>query len=105
MTEGFRILTVPGLTRRSIVETKFEVLKHLSAGPLKPSHMMYRARLSWTATQSVITDLLRNQLIEEYVDQEGGKRYRITETGFRILDYLQKADNEMAARASANNRK
>lgn len=66
------------------METYCDIVKAIGAGAEKPTHIMYRANLSWTVMQGYIKDLETQGLI---VSQEvDGKRlYKLTEKGFLLL--------------------
>ncbi len=74
--------------RRSKLETSVDVLRVIAEGAVKPTHIMYRANLSWTAMQYYLTSLMARGLVTLNGD-EGRKNYQLTERGYTLLqDYL-----------------
>ena len=45
------------LNRRSRMETLCDIVKAIGAGAEKPTHIMYKANLSWTVMQGYIKEL------------------------------------------------
>ena len=83
--------------RRSPMEMVCDILKVVSAGPTKPTHILYKANMSWKVLSSYLDFLTSNGMIDKE-DQEGGKRstYRLTSKGTKILrlyDGLREALN------------
>ena len=70
--------------RRSRIETFFDLLYVIGSGTEKPTHIMYKANLSWTIMHLYIDSMIRKGLL--LVDEtEGKKRYRLSEKGGRIM--------------------
>jgi predicted transcriptional regulator len=74
----------PQLNRRSRMETYCDILRAIGAGAQKPTHIMYKANLSWTVMQTYIKALESQNLITT-VDEDGRKVYRLTEKGYQLL--------------------
>jgi len=72
------------LNRRSKMETYCDIVKAIGAGAEKPTHIMYRANLSWTVMQGYIKDL-ENQGLVVSQDSDGKRLYKLTEKGFMLL--------------------
>jgi predicted transcriptional regulator len=72
------------LNRRSRMETYCDILRAIGAGAQKPTHIMYKANLSWTVMQTYIKALESQNLITT-VDEDGRKVYRLTEKGYQLL--------------------
>ncbi|MGA2874855.1 MAG: archaellum operon transcriptional activator EarA family protein [Nitrososphaerales archaeon] len=70
--------------RRSRIETFFDVLCTIGSGIEKPTHIMYKANLSWTVMQLYTDSLIRKGLVL-FEESEGKKRYRLTEKGRQIM--------------------
>lgn len=70
--------------RRSRIETFFDVLCTIGSGIEKPTHIMYKANLSWTVMQ-LYTDSLIGKGLVLFEESEGKKRYRLTEKGRQIM--------------------
>ena len=72
------------LNRRSKMETYCDIVKAIGAGAEKPTHIMYRANLSWTVMQGYIKDLESQGLIVSH-ESDGKRLYKLTEKGFMLL--------------------
>jgi predicted transcriptional regulator len=73
------------LNRRSRMETFCDILRAIGGGAEKPTHIMYKANLSWTVMQSYIKSLEAQGLVISN-DVEGKKMYRLSEKGFQVLN-------------------
>lgn len=73
--------------RRSPMEMICDILKVVSEGPTKPTHILYKANMSWKVLSSYLDFLTHNSMLEKQEDQDGGKRstYRLTVKGRKIL--------------------
>ena len=70
--------------RRSRLETYCDILREIGAGNEKPTHIMYKANLSWKVMQVYMKSLETQGLI--LVTLDGGKRqYHLSEKGFKLL--------------------
>lgn len=80
---------LPGETlaqaRRSPMEMVCDILGVLSDGPTKPTHILYKANMSWKVLAEYLEYLLGRGMVER--EEQGGKRstYRLTERGKSIL--------------------
>jgi predicted transcriptional regulator len=84
---GFgNLVDVSGQARRSPMEMVCDVLKVISSGPTKPTHILYKANMSWKVLSSYLDFLMLGGMIEKE-DADGGKRsvYNLTIKGRRIL--------------------
>ena len=74
-----------GQVRRSPMEMVCDILGVVSEGPTKPTHILYRANMSWRVLSSYLDFLLKRGLIEK--EDQGGKRsvYTLTSKGRSIL--------------------
>jgi predicted transcriptional regulator len=72
------------LNRRSKMETYCDIVKAIGAGAEKPTHIMYRANLSWTVMQGYIKDLEAQGLVVSQ-ESDGKRLYKLTEKGFLLL--------------------
>jgi predicted transcriptional regulator len=72
--------------RRSPIEMVCDVLGVLSDGPKRPTHILYKANMSWRVLSSYLDYLIDKGMVEK--DNDEGKRmvYRLTEKGRSILD-------------------
>jgi predicted transcriptional regulator len=72
------------VNRRSRLETYCDILRAIGAGAEKPTHIMYKANLSWTVMQSYTKALEGRGLVVSTV-ADGKKLYHLTEKGFQLL--------------------
>ncbi len=72
--------------RRSPMEMVCDILKVVSVGPTKPTHILYKANMSWKVLSSYLEYLTTSGMLDKS-DQEGGKRsiYTLTGKGRKIL--------------------
>ena len=68
------------------MEMVCDILKVVSVGPTKPTHILYKANMSWKVLSSYLDFLTSSEMLERE-DQEGGKRstYQLTQKGRKIL--------------------
>ena len=66
------------------METYFEIIEVIGAGTQKPTHIMYKANLSWTVMQDYIRNLKSRGIVES-AGAEGKKGYHLTPRGFELL--------------------
>ncbi len=68
------------------MEMVCDILKVVSVGPTKPTHILYKANMSWKVLSSYLDFLTSNGMIDKE-GQEGGKRsiYTLTTKGRRVL--------------------
>lgn len=71
--------------RRSPMEMVCDILGVVSEGPTKPTHILYKANMSWKVLSSYLEYLLKRGLIQK--EDQGGKRstYILTKKGSAIL--------------------
>lgn len=66
--------------RRSRLEMRMDVLSVLEHKKIGPTHIMYKANLSWTATDDILQKFLkRNMVIKE--TGKNGSYYSIADKG------------------------
>jgi predicted transcriptional regulator len=72
--------------RRSPMEMICDILKVVSGGPTKPTHILYKANMSWKVLSSYLDYLTSSGMLDKE-DVEGGKRstYTLTVKGKRVL--------------------
>ena len=73
------------VSRRSRMETFCDILKAIGAGAEKPTHIMYKANLSWTVMQSYIRSLEAQGLVIPTME-DGKKLYHLSDKGFQLLN-------------------
>lgn len=93
--------------RRSKLEMYIDILKVLARhGPLKLTHIMYKANVNCSVLKEYLDFLIANNLVEEKT--VGKKRivYAITERGSTVLKYFRELRSVLPiieeARAGAN---
>jgi predicted transcriptional regulator len=72
--------------RRSRMETFCDILSAIGQGAQRPTHVMYRANLSWTVLQQYLSVLIQRDLVK--CDDDGGagaRLYSLTHRGFQVL--------------------
>ena len=72
------------VNRRSKMETYCDILRAIGGGAGKPTHILYRANLSWTVLQNCL-NVLEIQGLVEVIDDDGRKAYRLSDKGFKLL--------------------
>jgi predicted transcriptional regulator len=73
------------LNRRSRLETNADILRAIAEGAEKPTHIMYKANLSWSVMQGYIKALEEQNLIVSR-ETDGRRHYELTEKGLRVLN-------------------
>ena len=66
------------------METFCDIIKAIGGGAEKPTHIMYRANLSWTVMQGYIKALEGQGLVRTQ-DADGKRLYQLTDRGFGLL--------------------
>lgn len=75
------------------METYLDIIRVLSAGEQGPTHIMYKANLSWLVLQEYLKKLEGLGLIEGGMVDER-RIYKITQKGFDLLrQYLSMREN------------
>jgi len=67
------------------METFCDILKAIGSGAEKPTHIMYKANLSWTVMQSYIRSLEAQGLVIPAME-DGKKLYHLSDKGFQLLN-------------------
>ena len=84
--------------RRSRMETYCDILKAIAAGAEKPTHVMYKANLSWTVMQSYLKSLEGRGLVMSQ-ETEGKKTYRLSDRGFQLLKQFMSIRDDLSLNA------
>lgn len=71
-------------SRRSRMETFCDILTAVSQGSVKPTHIMYKANLSWVVMQEYVRSLEKQGLLASSWEQ-GKLLYHVTEKGHILL--------------------
>ena len=67
------------------METMFDILKTIASGTERPTHIMYKANLSWKVMQQYMKNL-ESQGVIVPSDEQGRRVYHLTEKGFKLLE-------------------
>ncbi len=70
------------------METFCDILKAIGAGAEKPTHIMYKANLSWTVMQSYIRSLEAQGLVIPTVEDDK-KTYHLSDKGFQTSESVR----------------
>jgi predicted transcriptional regulator len=78
------------IMRRSKMEMHLDILKTLATkGPLKLTHIMYKANVNCCVLKEYLDFLTQNELVEEMILKKQKIVYKITEKGFKVLKYFR----------------
>ena len=74
-----------------------KVLNAVIGGTEKPTHIMYKAGLSWNILNEILSSLVSQGFIKKIDTHKSEDRrchrvYRITEKGESVVQYYQKAE-------------
>jgi predicted transcriptional regulator len=90
--QPFRTLGVTGgqkmtseKDRRSKMEMYLDILRAIGSGAEKPTHVMYKANLSWVVMRGFLENLKAQGLVEENL-VEGRSTLRLTNRGYELLN-------------------
>ena len=76
--------------RRSKMEIQLDILKVIARkGPLKLTHIMYKANVNCSILKEYVDFLIRQDLLEEKMMKKEKIFYAITEKGLKVLDYFR----------------
>ncbi len=67
--------------RRSPMEMACDILGVLYEGPAKPTHLLYRANMSWRVLSEYLDYLQKGGMVEKEVQGEKRATYRLTQRG------------------------
>jgi len=79
------------MVRRSKMEIYIDILRVISEGNNKPTHIMYRANLSWERLKRYLR-FLEGQDLLRTVQRDDGQRFEITPKGREVLNYFKKVE-------------
>lgn len=75
--------------RRSKLETYVDILKVLAQkGPLKLTHVMYKANVNCKVLKEYLDFLMKQGLIEERTMRKASIVYAVTQRGITVLKYF-----------------
>jgi predicted transcriptional regulator len=93
--------------RRSKLEMHLDILKVLSRqGPLKLTHIMYRANVNCSVLRQYLDFLIQHNLVEEQVLHSKRHKkivYAITENGRTVLKYFRELNSALQIIEETNN--
>lgn len=76
--------------RRSKLEMYVDILKVLAhRGPLKLTHIMYKANVNCEVLKEYLDFLLKQNLIEERIVSKNRVVYAVTQRGITVLKYFR----------------
>ena len=76
--------------RRSKMEMYLDILKTLAKkGPLKLTHIMYKANVNCSVLKEYLDFLIQQNLIEEKALRKERIIYKITQKGLTVLKYFR----------------
>lgn len=82
------------MARRSQMEIQMDILKAVAEGKQKPTHIMYRANLSWTRLKKYLDFLITQDLLTK--NSTGGSlSFSLTVKGKDVLGYFRKIEGEL----------
>jgi predicted transcriptional regulator len=82
--------------RRSKLEIYLDVLKAIGAGSEKPTHIMYKANLSWVVLRGCLQNLKEQGLVVESSVDDGRTVYHLTNKGFELLNQFLSIRDELS---------
>ncbi len=85
-------------TRRSRMETYCDILRIIASGAERPTHIMYKANLSWAVMQLDIKSLEAMGLIVMKLN-EGKRLYHLSSKGFQVLQDFLVIEEDLKLRA------
>ena len=88
------------MSRRSQMEIQIDILRAVANGNVKPTHIMYRANLSWTRLQKLLDTLVSKNLLMEKASNEKTK-YKITQKGRKLLEYYRQIVDELTQKTNS----
>ncbi len=76
------------LNRRSRMETFGDILRVIGSGASKPTHIMYKANLSWIVMQEYMKTLETQGLVVTS-DEKNKRLYHLSQKGFDLLNKME----------------
>ena len=80
------------MPRRSKMEIYIDILKAVADGKRRPTHIMYRANLSWTRLKKYLDFLITQGLLVEALD-DGATIFSIAPKGKDVLGYFKRIES------------
>jgi len=85
------------MARRSQFEIYLDILKAVAEGKKKPTHIMYRANLSWTRLKKYLDFLIAQGLLQETVN-ESATIFSLTQKGKDVIGYYKRIEGVLYPR-------
>ncbi|MCD6593311.1 hypothetical protein J7L00_04425 [Candidatus Bathyarchaeota archaeon] len=79
------------MARRSQFEIYLDILKAVAEGKRKPTHIMYRANLSWTRLKKYLDFLIAQGLLKETIN-DSATIFSLTEKGREVIGYYRRLE-------------
>jgi len=79
--------------RRSKLEIILSILSVVRDGKDKTTSITYATNTTWMRTQIMLSDLVKQGLLELRIATPARRRYTITEKGVNTLDYFENAND------------
>jgi predicted transcriptional regulator len=79
--------------RRAQFEMYLDVMAVIASGVEKPTHIMYRANLSWRIETRLVRNLLKKGYIEPSYASQGRTVYRVTGKGMKLLELYKMVED------------
>lgn len=80
------------IIRRSRMERYLDIMRVVARhGPIKQTHIMYKANLSWVELKKNLDHLMKLKMVTE-IDDESGPLYAISETGLSTIYSYEKIE-------------
>lgn len=92
---------VINMIRRSHLEICLDILKAVAEGRRKPTHIMYRANLSWMRLKKYLNFLIANGLLKEVVSDQKGHIFLLTCKGREVVKYYMEIRMILQSREKA----
>ncbi|HXX87810.1 MAG TPA: winged helix-turn-helix domain-containing protein [Candidatus Acidoferrum sp.] len=90
--------------RRSKLEMYIDILKVLARrGPLKLTHVMYKANVNCSVLKEYLDFLLKQNLVEERTVGKCRTVYAITQRGITVLKYFRELQQALPILEEARN--
>ena len=70
------------------------MLRAVSNGAHKPTHIMYKANLSWERMKRFLSFICTRELLKR-VETKGGTLYNLTDNGKEVLNYFIKLEGSL----------
>ncbi|MGD8565938.1 MAG: winged helix-turn-helix domain-containing protein [Candidatus Bathyarchaeota archaeon] len=91
--------------RRSKLEMYINILQVLARrGPLKLTHIMYKANINCSVLKEYLESLIKNDLVEERPVGKSRIVYAITQKGRTVINHFRELEQKLAIPEKTRNR-